>query len=65
MREVAVNMLLIFISGAILYHFYLIITEGSVTIYETSTPILSLEVVMFCAFIAFAIFNVIKRLRGR
>lgn len=65
MREIAANVLIIGLSIGILYHFYLIITEGSVTIYEPNTLILSVEIAMFIGFIAFALVNIIKCWRGK
>jgi len=65
MREIAANVLVVGLSIGILFHFYRIISEGSVTIYETNTLILSLEIAMFIGFIAFAVVNITKRWRGK
>ncbi|MBA7692259.1 hypothetical protein ES703_100822 [subsurface metagenome] len=63
MREMLANLIVIALSGGILWHFYLIAIHGAIIIYEPNTLIWSFEVVMFLGVIAFAIFNIIKLVR--
>lgn len=64
MREMLANIIVIALSGCLLWHFYLLVTHGAIYIYETNPLISSIEIMMFCVFIGFAIANIMKLLRS-
>ena len=65
MREMMSNIIVIALSVAFLWHFSLIVNGKQVLIQEPNILIWSIEVTMFCAFITFAIVNIIKLVRSK
>jgi len=65
MREMLANIMVIALSIGLLWHFGCIIKYKQFYIQEPNILILVSEIAMFCAFIAFAIFNIIKLLRSK
>lgn len=63
MREIMANVIILALASAFLAHFALIVKYGGYFIREPNLAILSLEIALLIGIMAFAILNIIRRLR--